>query len=92
MITNLPTDAVFTSVKKFGTLRYCRDPLSIIQQQLQSDTDHAAQTDASFANFISAQPVHVKRLLGTLQADEVDAHFWIDALNNNSVKFTADSS
>eukprot|EP00957_Ditylum_brightwellii_P172747 13150895-Ditylum_brightwellii.AAC.1 len=45
-----------------------------------------------FQEFIAQQPDYVKRLLGTLQAEQIDPSFWIQALNNDKVMIATNGS
>eukprot|EP00957_Ditylum_brightwellii_P106872 8153047-Ditylum_brightwellii.AAC.1 len=49
-------------------------------------------THGTFEDYIAAQPDHVQRILGTLQAAEVDTEYWIDTLNKGLVTIATDSS
>eukprot|EP00957_Ditylum_brightwellii_P145989 11117013-Ditylum_brightwellii.AAC.3 len=91
-ITELPLSAVFTLVKKFGQLWYCKDPLAQLQQQLENEAEEASQTDSTLKEYVKQQPGHAQRLLGTLKADEIDTTYWIDAINDNKVTITTNGS
>eukprot|EP00957_Ditylum_brightwellii_P153696 11697757-Ditylum_brightwellii.AAC.1 len=45
-----------------------------------------------FKDYLLLQPKHVWRLLGNLQAEVVDAAYWIDTLNNNTVTIATNRS
>eukprot|EP00957_Ditylum_brightwellii_P114151 8702347-Ditylum_brightwellii.AAC.1 len=49
-------------------------------------------TIGTFEEYIAVQPDHVKRVLGTLQAAEVDTEYWIDALNKGLATIAMDGS
>eukprot|EP00957_Ditylum_brightwellii_P035264 2674672-Ditylum_brightwellii.AAC.1 len=49
-------------------------------------------TNGTFNKYIAVQLDHVKRILGYLQAAEVDIEYWIDVLNKGLVTIATDGS
>eukprot|EP00957_Ditylum_brightwellii_P182167 13879059-Ditylum_brightwellii.AAC.1 len=49
-------------------------------------------TNVTFEEYIAAQPDYVKWILGNLQAAQVNAEYWIDALNKGLETIATDGS
>eukprot|EP00957_Ditylum_brightwellii_P065442 4964247-Ditylum_brightwellii.AAC.1 len=68
-------------VRKFGSTIYREGPLTLAQEAVAMGMLKEMHTNGTFKEYIAAQPDHMKWILGTLQAAEVDTEYWIDALN-----------
>eukprot|EP00957_Ditylum_brightwellii_P118046 9002786-Ditylum_brightwellii.AAC.1 len=77
-------------VRKFGSTTYCRGPLTVAQEAVEMGMLEGTHTNGTFEEYIAVQLDHVKWILGTLQVAEVDAEYWIDALNKGLVTITMD--
>eukprot|EP00957_Ditylum_brightwellii_P122936 9373473-Ditylum_brightwellii.AAC.1 len=58
MFTDLLYSAIFLSVRKFGHLCYCKEPLLDIQQQVETKVEVASQNASTFAKYLTQQPEH----------------------------------
>eukprot|EP00957_Ditylum_brightwellii_P044306 3361949-Ditylum_brightwellii.AAC.1 len=90
--TSLLDDAILHTVRKFGSAIYCKGPLTVAQEAVAIGMVEETHTNGTFEEYIAAQPEHVKWILGTLQAAEVDTEYWIDALNKGLVTIARDGS
>eukprot|EP00957_Ditylum_brightwellii_P062672 4757048-Ditylum_brightwellii.AAC.1 len=54
-------------------------------------TQHDIST-MSFGEHISTHPNYSKRILGNLHQQDVDAGYWLEAINNNNVMAVSDGS
>eukprot|EP00957_Ditylum_brightwellii_P044135 3349094-Ditylum_brightwellii.AAC.1 len=79
-------------VTKFDSTVYCSALLTMLQETTQDKITQSAQMQKYFFAHIKKQPAHIKQLLGTLHASEVNVDYWIDALNNGSVTIATDVS
>eukprot|EP00957_Ditylum_brightwellii_P133161 10152916-Ditylum_brightwellii.AAC.1 len=73
-VSTLPNTVIPTAASWFG-IRL--SSIYSIDREL-TDLQHSSPT--TFEDYISSQPHHLKRILGTLLAEEVDIDFWISAL------------
>eukprot|EP00957_Ditylum_brightwellii_P046820 3553704-Ditylum_brightwellii.AAC.1 len=80
----LPLDAMFCTVRKFGSTIYCKAPLARADQLNTNIVTNGSNTQA-FETFLSELPAHVKQLLGNLQTEDVDVGYWIEAINSGLV-------
>eukprot|EP00957_Ditylum_brightwellii_P043864 3326131-Ditylum_brightwellii.AAC.1 len=90
--TSIPDDAILHTVQKFGSTIYCKGPLTVAQEAVAAGMMEVTLTNGTFEEYIAAQPDHVKRILGNLQVAEVNAEYWIDALNKGLVTIATDGS
>eukprot|EP00957_Ditylum_brightwellii_P101875 7764840-Ditylum_brightwellii.AAC.1 len=60
--------------------------------QVENEISHASHSGSTFKDYLLYQPEHVWRLLGNLQAEDVDAAYWIDFLNDSKVTIATDGS
>jgi hypothetical protein len=88
----LPKSAVFTTASQFRSLLVCRESMNILQEQIRAQTEQAASCQGTLHKFIANQPDHIKWLLETLQSEQIDPSFWIQALNNGKVIITTNGS
>eukprot|EP00957_Ditylum_brightwellii_P119839 9144002-Ditylum_brightwellii.AAC.1 len=90
--TSLPDVAILHTVKKLGSTIYCRGLLTVAQEAVVTDMLEGTHTNGTFEDYIAVQLDHVKRILGNLQAAEIDAEYWIDALNKGLETIAMDGS
>eukprot|EP00957_Ditylum_brightwellii_P090097 6861360-Ditylum_brightwellii.AAC.2 len=90
--TSIPDDAILHTVWKFESTIYCRGPLTVAQETVAAGMTEVMLTNVTFKDYIAAQLDHVKWILGNLQAAEVGAKYWIDALNKGLVTIATDGS
>eukprot|EP00957_Ditylum_brightwellii_P031090 2355125-Ditylum_brightwellii.AAC.1 len=90
--TSIPDDAILHMVRNFGSTIYCRGPLTVAQEVVAMGMVEETHANGTFEEYIAVQPDHVKQILGTLQAAEVDIEYWIDALNKGLVTIAMDGS
>eukprot|EP00957_Ditylum_brightwellii_P176875 13473084-Ditylum_brightwellii.AAC.1 len=69
---DLPSDATFCRVMKFGSTLHCRTPLSQTSGEHQQIHNNAS---VSFSEYVATQPAHVQCLLGNLQTTNVDVDY-----------------
>eukprot|EP00957_Ditylum_brightwellii_P185131 14098231-Ditylum_brightwellii.AAC.1 len=74
---------------KFVSTLHCRTQL--YQTPVEHQQIHNT-TSASFSEYIATQPAHVQRLLGNLQTTEVNADYWISAINDGTITIATDGS
>eukprot|EP00957_Ditylum_brightwellii_P161817 12320627-Ditylum_brightwellii.AAC.1 len=67
---------------KFGSTIHCKAPISQASEENQQLQNANLTT---FSDYIAVQPAHFQRLLGNLQATELDVDYWISAINVSSV-------
>eukprot|EP00957_Ditylum_brightwellii_P145910 11111071-Ditylum_brightwellii.AAC.1 len=87
----LPFDAEFCTVQKFGSTVYCKAPLphAVTLHDGLMATNVGTQT---FAAFLVKQLHHVQQLLGNLRVEDVDVDYWINAINAGAVMIAKDGS
>eukprot|EP00957_Ditylum_brightwellii_P030108 2278996-Ditylum_brightwellii.AAC.1 len=74
---------------KFGSTLHCR------AQLYQTPVEHQQMlntTSTSFSAYIATQPAHVQCFLGNLQTTEVNADYWISAINVGTVTIATGGS
>eukprot|EP00957_Ditylum_brightwellii_P141464 10777103-Ditylum_brightwellii.AAC.1 len=76
----LPSDAMFCTVRKFGSTIYCKALLARADQ-LNTIIVTNRSISQTFETFLSGLPAHVRQLLGNLKTEEVDVGYWIEAIN-----------
>eukprot|EP00957_Ditylum_brightwellii_P032165 2438980-Ditylum_brightwellii.AAC.1 len=86
---NLPSNAEFCRVMKFGSTIHCRAPIS--QTSAENQQIQTAIT-TSFSEYIATQPAHVQRILGNLQTTEMDVDYWKSAINARSAMIATGGS
>eukprot|EP00957_Ditylum_brightwellii_P065527 4970613-Ditylum_brightwellii.AAC.1 len=89
---NIPDSDVRTNATIFGSLMVCRALVHTCQEQIRLQTENAVESPNTFQDYIRNQPVHVRHLLGTLQAENVDPEYWVQALNEGQVTIATDGS
>eukprot|EP00957_Ditylum_brightwellii_P068611 5209168-Ditylum_brightwellii.AAC.1 len=57
-----------------------------MQEIVAAQTVAAETSQESFLEYIAQQPQHIKQLLGTLNAQNVDPNHWLTTINNGEVK------
>eukprot|EP00957_Ditylum_brightwellii_P157681 12001971-Ditylum_brightwellii.AAC.1 len=70
----------------------CRALVHTCQEQIHLQTENAAESLDTFQDYIRNQPGHVKCLLGTLQAENIDPAYWVQALNEGWATIATDDS
>eukprot|EP00957_Ditylum_brightwellii_P005395 411557-Ditylum_brightwellii.AAC.1 len=76
----------------FGVMQYCKAPLTLLQAEIEQEIETAAYSASTFAEFISAQPAHIRHILGTLDTDNINVDYWIRAINDGKVTIAIDGS
>eukprot|EP00957_Ditylum_brightwellii_P083678 6360773-Ditylum_brightwellii.AAC.1 len=89
--TELPSDAEFCTVQKFGSTIYCKAPLQHAVS-LQEGLTTISDDTQTFDTFLAQQPQHVQRLLGNLCAEDMDVDYWTDAINSGEAMIATDGS
>eukprot|EP00957_Ditylum_brightwellii_P137728 10499702-Ditylum_brightwellii.AAC.1 len=64
----------------------------MLQEAIQEEINQSAQMQESCFEYIEKQLAHIKQILGTQQASDVDVDYWIDILNNGQVTIATDDS
>eukprot|EP00957_Ditylum_brightwellii_P038159 2885209-Ditylum_brightwellii.AAC.1 len=63
-----------------------------MQDQIQLEIVNDSASDEYFEAYVTAQPDYIWQLLGKLDAEAIDADYWVTAINKGEVTIATDGS
>eukprot|EP00957_Ditylum_brightwellii_P066166 5021154-Ditylum_brightwellii.AAC.1 len=73
--TTVPSDALFYTVRKFGSTIYCKAPIAHLQGAIQHKMDQTSQMQETFTEYFKKQPEHIKHIQDNFCTSEVDPNY-----------------